>query len=194
VFTEWPRGDAAVKALEEFLDAHPDVDFVGIDILAMVKGAENGSGGVYQSDYEALKPYAAMAHKRNIAIVILHHLRKADGDYPIDLVSGTLGLTGAADQIIVITGNKDIGHKLTTRGRELADVSWDMQFDGGRWTILGDSAPKKRVLDKVDRIDRDNRIRQLRGQGMSIREICKATGESKGTVERAINQENGRPN
>jgi len=43
----------------------------------------------------------------HIAILIVHHLRKAasDGDVQ-DKISGTLGLTGAADTFLVLDGAK----------------------------------------------------------------------------------------
>jgi hypothetical protein len=186
VFTECRRGDDGIVDLVNYLDDHPEIGLVGIDTLAKFRGtSRDASRSVYQTEYEELAILQTIAQQREISIVVLHHLRKADGDDPMDLVSGTLGITGAADHIIVITGNCETGHKLTLRGRDLPDVAWDLRFDYGRWSILGESAPKRRVLDTVGRIERDVEIVQRHERGESFEKIAKDLGCAKGTAVNA---------
>ena len=70
----------------------------------------------------------------------MHHLRKADADDPFDTVSGTLGLTGAPDTIMIIwrEGN---GVLLAAKGRDIEEVKKAIQFDPKTclWTIIGDA-------------------------------------------------------
>lgn len=185
LFCEWPRGAEGVAQLEEWLDQHPDVTFVGVDVLAKFRAPVDSAANSYQADYEAVAMLQGMAQRRGIAVVVVHHLRKAESDDPMDLISGTLGLTGAADHLIVITGNKDSGHKLTAKGRDIPDASWQMAFEHGRWTILGDTEPV-RATNKVDRMERDQHIRDLARSGKSLREIGVIVGMSKSAVERVV--------
>ena len=55
-------------------------------------------------------------------------MRSADADDAFDLVSGTLGLTGAPDTIIVIRRDSK-GTTLHARGRDLVDVEKAMNFN-----------------------------------------------------------------
>jgi hypothetical protein len=37
-----------------------------------------------------------------VTIVVVHHVRKTEADDPIDLISGSLGLTGSVDGYMVL--------------------------------------------------------------------------------------------
>lgn len=50
---------------------------------------------------KVLEPHRATGQK-GVAIVLVHHVRKMDADDPLDTVSGTTGLTGAADTVLVL--------------------------------------------------------------------------------------------
>jgi hypothetical protein len=53
---------------------------------------------LYEADYLALKELQALAMETCVAIVVVHHTRKTGAeDDPFEKVSGTLGLSGAAD-------------------------------------------------------------------------------------------------
>lgn len=181
IYTAWNRAPEGVAAIDRLLKDNPEIKFLGIDVLAAFRQPRTTDQAGYATDYEDVKAIQEVAQRRGVAIVVVHHLRKADGEDPLDLVSGTLGITGAVDQIIVITGSKSAGYKLTARGRDLPDIQWDMAFEAGKWTILGDSQ-ERRALDTVERIDRNVKIREMRENGMSIRDIAKEVGVSVGTV------------
>lgn len=187
--TAWRRGKPGIDDLNRYLDKHPGTTFLGVDVLARFREpVENGGG--YQADYEAVAMLQELAQQRTIALVLLHHLRKADADDPVDLISGTLGIAGAADHLITITGNKEAGHKLMLRGRDLLDVDWDLRFEGGRWSIIGDTA-KRRSLDKVERIELANNVRKMHAEnpGLSEREIAASLGCSKTHVHNVLKED-----
>lgn len=182
---EWARGSDGIRSIEGYLDKHPETGIVGIDVLAAFRAHREAQNGGYSEDYEDVKQLQALAQRRQIAIILVHHLRKADSDDPIDLVSGTLGIVGAADHIIVITGNKESGYKLTSRGRDIPDKAWDIEYADGRWTILGDTAPRV-ATNTVDRIERDQHIRDLHASGKSLREIAVIVGLGKTAIEKIL--------
>jgi hypothetical protein len=97
---------------------------------------------LYDIDYDSMTELRTFAADRNIAVVLVHHLRKQESDEDaLDTVSGSLGLTGAADTTLVIRKN---GEKFTLygRGRDIAELEKAVQFDGehGTWTVLGNAA------------------------------------------------------
>jgi hypothetical protein len=81
-------------------------------------------------DYEALEGLQALAAKLQILVVVITHVRKATADDVFDTVSGTLGLTAAADTILVL-GPKNGLMTLCVRGRDVEESEKTVRFDKG---------------------------------------------------------------
>jgi hypothetical protein len=95
----------------------------------------------YTSDYSALRGLHQIASSTGIAVVVVHHLRKADAEDPFDAVSGSTGLTGAADTTLILTRREgEGGCILYGRGRDLEEFETGLEFDGLAcwWRDLGD--------------------------------------------------------
>ena len=84
---------------------------------------------------------ATLASQYGIAIVVFHHLRKEEADDAFDTVSGTLGLTGALDTILVLK-REPAAVVLHGRGRDLIEIEKAMTFneDSCVWTMMGSRA------------------------------------------------------
>jgi DNA-binding NarL/FixJ family response regulator len=188
VVTKWPCGAEGIAALELYLSLHPRCRVVIIDVLARFKAqSREGNGSVYDADYASLKPLQEMAARRDIAIIVLHHSRKAESDDMIDLASGTLGLTGAADHIMVLRSATDKSPaNIEVTGRDLPNTCTDIEFRQGRWFVLGPSQKKSKSLSTVERIDRDAKIRKLHGDGLSQHKIAEQLGIAVGTVNQVL--------
>lgn len=63
----------------------------------------------------------ALADEQSVAIVLVHHQRKMAAEDPLDTVSGTTGLTGAVDTVLVLTRDGN-GTTLHGRGRDIEEV------------------------------------------------------------------------
>jgi hypothetical protein len=141
---QWERLDqGGVDDLERWLTNHPDARFIVIDTLKRVRPKARSSDSSYDTDYDALRPLQDLAKKYRVAIVVVHHTRKADSDDFMDAISGTVGLPGAGDGAMVLTrarGKPDaalqIGHRDLPEDLKLA-----LQRDGltGHWILLGDA-------------------------------------------------------
>jgi hypothetical protein len=76
--------------------------------------------------------------QHRLAIVLVTHTRKMEAEDPLEAISGTNGVTGAADAVLLL--NRDAkGTTLYGRGRDIEEMETAMKFDGGRWSILGDA-------------------------------------------------------
>ncbi len=122
--------------LEDWIAKHRP-SLIIIDTLARVKPASKGKNE-YEADYAALLPLQELAGKHGISIIVIHHLRKMAGDDPLDMVSGTTGLTGAVDNVLVLDRKSD-GVTLYGRGREMENIDLALELDDGLWRILGDT-------------------------------------------------------
>ena len=70
-----------MKGLKLWLNRHPEVRVVVIDVLAKFKSLTLPKGqqrSAYDADYAALEALQSLAQERGIAIIVLHHMRKAD--------------------------------------------------------------------------------------------------------------------
>ena len=109
-----------------------------MDYSGKIRKPQNGKSQLYSADYEAITGLQKIALDYGLAIVVLHHDRKSEADDAFDTVSGTLGLTGAADTILIIK-RRPSGVVLFARGRDIEESETAMQFDKGlcRWLMLG---------------------------------------------------------
>jgi hypothetical protein len=105
-----------------------------------------------------------------------------DADDPFDTVSGTLGLTGAADTIIVLKRHAG-AVTLHARGRDIEEVETALQFDKAtcRWTILGAAAE---VYISGERAAVLKALAGAGAEGLAVSEIMAATGSnSRGAMD-----------
>lgn len=102
--TECPRlNHGGITALEGWIAGAGNPRMIIIDTLAAVRDIKGSKDGGYLEDYGALRELHRIASQRRLAIIVIHHLRKADADDPFDTVSGSTGLTGAADATLILT-------------------------------------------------------------------------------------------
>lgn len=146
--TEWPRaGDGGIEAIRAWILAMENPQLVIVDVLAMFKPARGSSESLYEADYALIKGLQALAGEFGVAIVVVHHTRKsngADAD-PFEKVSGTLGLSGAADTTVILDRDGN-GATLYGRGRDIEEIEAAVTFDKAscRWSILGEAAEIRR--------------------------------------------------
>lgn len=145
---EWPKAlnltlevnrldDGLVDDLENWIRQR-DPRLIIIDTLACVTPSRTRDSG-YSTDYATLAPLQALAGELNVSIVIVHHLRKMQGDDPFDMISGTTGLTGAVDAALVLQRSSN-GAALYGRGREIEETELAVEFSRGAWKVLGEAS------------------------------------------------------
>jgi len=179
--TEWRRADeGGLCDIEEWCEGVPDPVLIVIDTLEKFRPAQTGRAQAYSADYEAVTGLQKIASKHRVAIVINHHVRKMEADDPFDTVSGTLGLTGAADTILVL--KRQAGSvTMYARGRDIEEMETALQFERSscRWTILGAAAD---VCISNERAAVLNALRAEGSDGLSVSEIMAATGSKSRTA------------
>jgi hypothetical protein len=180
-----PRLDrGGIEMIKRWIERHPSARLIVIDVFKKVRPEPRDKDSLYDGDYRAIEPLKQLADERGIAIVVLHHTRKMPADDPFDTVSGSTGLTGAADTVLVLAGDPRGGTTLYGRGRDIEEIETAVQFDRlyGSWTILG-SASEVRLSDGRSEI-----LGALRGtaEPMSPREIADVTGLSYDSVRQML--------
>jgi hypothetical protein len=109
-----------------------------IDVYMKVRPPRQRGEDVYAADYAAVLPLQKYASEHRLAVLLVTHTRKAEAEDPLESISGTNGVTGAADAVLVLTRGKS-GATLYGRGRDIEEIETAITFEAGRWTVLGDA-------------------------------------------------------
>ncbi len=143
--------DGLCEQLENFLYEHDDTNLIIIDTLQKIRGG-SGDGNLYASDYQDISLLKSVADEHDIAIILVHHLRKREADDPHVTISGTTGLVGAADGSYVLRrehiGDKEL--KLYVRGRDVEESILTLERDEelSEWQMLSCDTPIGDALKK----------------------------------------------
>ena len=156
-----------------------------IDLWERFRPPDKGkNGSQYRSDYADLAKVQKMfaAEFPQLGILVTNHQRKATAEDIFDTISGTLGLNGGADSLMVLA--REEGAKfLEIRGRDITDLSIIVEQDEKtlRWRNVGAkhegaSTPERKKIVEV-----------MRGKGaMTVDAISKATGQNKDVVKNLL--------
>jgi hypothetical protein len=157
-----------------------------LDTLAMVRTPAKKDVTAYDADYAAVVGLRDLARAHGVAVVLVHHLRKAESDDTFDTVSGTLGLTGAPDTIIVIRRDSK-GTTLHARGRDLIDIEKAVSFNPETcaWSILGEASEVRRSDERGAIVAA---LTEAGTESLGANQIASATGMRAANVRKLLSK------
>lgn len=175
-------------------------DTVFIDILQRVSTPEES--GSYKKDYTLIKKLKELADSTNTAIIAVHHTNKKTSKASLDSISGTRGLVGACDNVIVLSRESEESSssrrgvlKMNIQGRDLDSNCFYLEYgtDEGFYTLLEEEPIRETKQEKMDR------AWKLNQEGFKQDEIAKLMGDiTQGYVSKLLkkkkeqlNEENG---
>jgi RecA-family ATPase len=145
--TEASQGGVRVM-LDHWFKTAPKPGLVVVDTLGSYRQlmAQTASDAMrhmstYDSDVALLRPLQRWTAERDLALLIVHHTNQTrweEGDDWMAKISGTSGLTGTADQMMLLKTQRgsQIGEMLVA-GREIEDGSLDLYRTGPWWMVTG---------------------------------------------------------
>jgi RecA-family ATPase len=185
--TTWPRLDqGGHDQLKLWLSRHPDARLVIIDTFQKIRGKPpRRDAGVYETDSEAVAGIKALADEYGVAILAVLHLRKSAADDPLDEISGSTGLTGAVDSILILKRDRaNADAVLFATGRDIEEIESALQFDPakGAWTLLGGADEFRQSKERNAII----RLLLVADAPMSPKEIADALGKNISTLKTTL--------
>ena len=177
--TEWPRIDeGGIPLLQQWLEEHRDVSLVIVDTLAKVKSKKGSNKQLYDQDYQTVSTFKSLADIMEISIVLVHHVRKMEAEDPLDCLSGTTGLIGAADTGLILQRRSGTT-VLYVRGRDIEEQELALRRERtGDWTLLGDAQTAIMTEERAAIL----KVFREHNQVLSMKFICDATGKKRTTV------------
>lgn len=179
-----PLRAGGFEAIAEWVEANKGARMVVIDVFAKVRGANPPGISPYEADYAAMAPAKKLADRYGIAVVLVHHVRKAASEDFLAEVSGTNGVAGAADTTLVLKrGRGSADGVLHVTGRDVDEAEYAMAFHAaeGAWRLLDGPAEDHMLGDTRAAI-----LRYLREQidPQMPKTIAEALGINRDTVKK----------
>ncbi len=145
-----PLPQGGNEAIAQWLDRNPEARMVVIDVFAKMRGNSAPGASAYDADYAAVGHAKRIADHYGVAVVLVHHVRKAASDDFLAEVSGTNGLAGAADATLVLKrarGQAD--GVLHVTGRDVDEAEYALRFyaEAGAWQLLEGPAAEHTIGD-----------------------------------------------
>lgn len=151
---------AVLATIEAWLDIHGHDDpLVILDTLGRVMPPALMGESSYGRDYRVGSSLKRLADDRpGSALVVVHHDRKAGSEDFVDRVSGTNGLAGSADSIVVLArARHEQTGTINVTGRDVPEGEYAVQFTGALWELDGGDlataasrAAQRRVTEGLD--------------------------------------------
>lgn len=134
--------DSLPGVIDKFMRKYPDTKLIVIDTMQVAKGTSKDPQ--YGRDYMDTNAFKDIADKYKVAVLLTHHLRKMGDKDPLNKISGSTGISGAADSLLVLDRpNRMKGNaKLICTGRDIVEREMELQFDKTDcvWKKITDSA------------------------------------------------------
>ena len=169
-----PEGGVAM--LEDAIRKHmPKAVF--LDTWGRFAGKVQQNTNVYEHDYSRLAQLHRVALDAHCTLGVVTHTRKAAADDFMNQVSGSSGITGAADTVWVLQRARLATQAvLNITGRDIEEQALALEWNTvtGGWTVLGGA---EEVMETEDRV---KLFALLREHGpMSIAQIADTLGRDK---------------
>ena len=98
-----PLPDGGDTYIAGWLEENHGARLIIIDVFTKIRGRPPvGTNSAYEADYAAIGTIKRLADAYRVAVLLVHHVRKATSDDFLATVSGTNGLAGAADAVLVL--------------------------------------------------------------------------------------------
>lgn len=120
---------------------HHEGGLVILDTLGRARQQRRRGDDPYLADYQAGVALKTVVDAfPGSALVGVHHTRKASSDDFVDDLSGTLGLAGAADYVLVLRRQRQSNEAtLQVTGRDAPEGEYAFTVTGGNWDLAGNA-------------------------------------------------------
>ena len=129
-----------IPTIEAWMRCHPNTKLIVVDTLGKVMPPTYQGESAYQRDYRIAGALKRLADTNpGLAVVVLHHDRKASSEDFVDSVSATHGLAGGADTITVLARRRQSDEgSLKITGRDVREGEYAIRLvDGKAWQLDG---------------------------------------------------------
>ncbi|MGV9481338.1 MULTISPECIES: AAA family ATPase [Gordonia] len=128
------------RTIAEWLDRHHDeAPAIVLDTLGKARPQRRAGDDPYLADYKVGTTLKRLVDDvPGSGLLVVHHTNKGDSGDFVDAVSGTQGIAGSADSVLVLRRQrKSNDATLAITGRDVTEREIALVTDGGRWSLDG---------------------------------------------------------
>lgn len=188
---QWPRaGQGGRRALLRWLagaesDGESPILLI-VDTLQKWRAIPRSATYNYHEDYAALTELQRLAIEFEFAVVVVTHTRKQKSEDFVEEISGTHGISGAADTLLSLTRQRGTREaKLSITGRDVEESELWLSQDAAtmRWSAslsgpeVGDT--RRHIMNVLPHADGP-------AKGMKPQDIAQQTGINGNTVRQQL--------
>jgi DNA-binding CsgD family transcriptional regulator len=147
--------DGGMDRIEAWLDDNPDARLIIVDVFTRVRGRVSDRANRYEADYDSMALLKGLSDRYGVAVLVVHHTRKATAEDFLDRVSGTQGIAGAADAVLLLSrGRGSAEAVLHVTGRDIEEAERALNFEArtGTWQLLDGPASQYGLAETRRRI------------------------------------------
>ena len=192
VVTDWPRQDeGGLQMVEQFWRRRSDKPgLIIVDVWNRFAPAYSAGGNTYNQDSDFMGKIKKYVDRHGFTALIIHHTRKPSGgkeasDY-VHEVSGTMGLTGVADGILVLIRIREEAQaSLHITGRDVAEKELVLQFsvDTLTWKSMGTA--EEHISGEVQKVVL-NHLKKMAPAGQFVSDIVELVKQKEDSVRKAL--------
>ena len=116
--------------LRKEIESRPDIKLIIIDPFQKIRGTNDRKSDAYQADYKDMSALKDLADEFEISILLIHHLKKDKNlsEACLSSLNGSMGLSGAADSILLLTKENDT-YSLKITGKDIEERTLVLNLD-----------------------------------------------------------------
>lgn len=146
--------DGLIEELEDYLEHNSKIQLIIIDTLQKIRGNPSRTATAYGNDYKEIGILKEFADKHSICILAIHHLRKMNDTDVFNKISGSTGITGAADTMIVLDKNGKQNNSVffSITGRDVESDEKLLMFNTTtyRWEVIEDNINFNDIMEELN--------------------------------------------
>lgn len=139
LLTEIAPGMVRETFAEWLIEHHDEQPFIILDTLGRARPQRRAGEDAYIADYQVGAGLKRLVDEiPGAGLLAVHHSRKSESIDFVDAVSGTQGLAGSADYVMVLSRRRQSDEAvLAITGRDVAEQEIALRTDSGRWLLDG---------------------------------------------------------
>jgi RecA-family ATPase len=177
--------EGGLEDLTKWIEVHPSVRFIVIDTFSKIRPLNASYGTLYTKDYTEISMLKKIADQHSVAVVVIHHLRKASAQDELDMITGSTGLTGAADSLLILKRQRASKEAvLFISGRDIEEQNLALKFTPSTfsWTLLGQAEEYKLSKERQEIL----RVLELANGPLKLKDIAGAVGKKEPVVHKHL--------
>lgn len=141
-----------IKQLQYVVNTLSNLKLIIIDTLQYIKRTRKKTEGIYDHDYNTMKQLKKFADDHELCILVIHHTSKnVNPTDPFANISGSYGITGACDTMMVLSKKERYAKQstLSITGRDIEQRELILTYDCGKWSYEGYAEDVKKRNDEL---------------------------------------------